>query len=157
MAEAKKHPNLGERWVEYEQTFLRKGALPPFDVGDTVDVMVTIKEGDKERVQVFNGTVIGRRGRGLNEMFTVRRIVQDEGVERTFPVNSPKIAGLEVKRRGKVRRAKLNYLRKRTGKATRLTERMLGQTATGTAAASEPAAAPAPAAAKAAGKEAPTA
>jgi large subunit ribosomal protein L19 len=124
MADSKKS-NLGERWVEFEQSFQRKTLLPEFEVGDTVDVMVTIREGDKERVQVFNGTVIGRRGRGTSEMFTVRRIVQDEGVERTFPVNSPKIAGLEVKRRGRVRRAKLNYLRKRTGKATRLTERML--------------------------------
>ena len=130
MADSKKSANPGDRWMAYEQTFLRKGALPTFEVGDTVDVMVTIREGDKERVQIFNGTVIGRRGRGLNEMFTVRRIVQDEGVERTFPVNSPKIAGLEVKRKGRVRRAKLNYLRKRTGKATRLTERMKTQTGT---------------------------
>jgi large subunit ribosomal protein L19 len=126
MAESKK-PNTGERWVEYEQSFLRKEPLPVFEVGDTVDVMVKIREGDRERVQVFNGTVIGRRGRGLGETFTVRRIVQDEGVERTFPVNSPRVAGLEVKRRGKVRRAKLNYLRKRTGKATRLTERVITQ------------------------------
>ena len=131
MADAKKKSNLGEQWVEYEQTFFRKGTLPEFEVGDTVDVLVTIREGDKERVQTFNGTVIGRRGRGLNAMFTVRRIVQDEGVERTFPLNSPKIAGLEVKRRGRVRRAKLNYLRKRTGKATRLTERMMGTSAAG--------------------------
>jgi len=132
--------NLGDRWVGFERTFFRKAPLPVFDVGDTVDVMVTIREGDKERVQTFNGTVIGRRGRGLNEMFTVRRIVQDEGVERTFPVNSPKIAGLEIKRKGRVRRAKLNYLRKRTGKATRLTERMMGQAAAD--AGSSPAAAP---------------
>ena len=116
MADAKKKPRTSATaGSEFEQTFFRKGALPTFEVGDTVDVMVTIREGDKERVQTFNGTVIGRRGRGLNEMFTVRRIVQDEGVERTFPVNSPKIAGLEVKRKGRVRRAKLNYLRKRTG------------------------------------------
>jgi large subunit ribosomal protein L19 len=128
MADAKKSENhLGDRWMAFEKTLLRKAPLPTFDVGDTVDVMVTIREGDKERVQIFNGTVIGRRGRGLNEMFTVRRIVQDEGVERTFPVNSPKIAGLEIKRKGRVRRAKLNYLRKRTGKATRLTERVVGQ------------------------------
>jgi large subunit ribosomal protein L19 len=113
--------------------------------------MVTIREGDKERVQVFNGTVIGRRGRGLNEMFTVRRIVQDEGVERTFPLNSPKIAGLEVKRKGRVRRAKLNYLRKRTGKATRLTERVMTQ-AEGASAPEAGAAASAPAAAPAAAK-----
>jgi large subunit ribosomal protein L19 len=144
MADTKgtKKSNLGERWVEYEQTFFRKSRLPVFEVGDTVDVMVTIREGDKERVQVFNGTVIGRRGRGLSEMFTVRRIVQDEGVERTFPVNSPKIAGLEVKRRGKVRRAKLNYLRKRTGKATRLTERMMTQTGDAAEANPAPKAAP---------------
>jgi large subunit ribosomal protein L19 len=129
---AAKRPNTGERYVEFEQTFLRKTPLPEFEVGDTVDVMVKIREGDRERVQVFNGTVIGRRGRGLNETFTVRRIVQDEGVERTFPVNSPRVAGLEVKRRGKVRRAKLNYLRKRTGKATRLVERMLQQGQAGT-------------------------
>jgi large subunit ribosomal protein L19 len=127
MASSKKTADQGDQWVGYERSFLRKVALPTFDVGDTVDVMVTIREGDKERVQIFNGTVIGRRGRGLNEMFTVRRIVQDEGVERTFPVNSPKIAGLEVKRKGRVRRAKLNYLRQRTGKATRLTERMMVQ------------------------------
>ena len=144
MADSKKSANPGDRWVPFEQTFLRKTALPVFDVGDTVDVMVTIREGDKERVQVFNGTVIGRRGRGLNEMFTVRRIVQDEGVERTFPVNSPKIAGLEVKRKGRVRRAKLNYLRKRTGKATRLTERMMPQPGTEAAPAADKAA-PSPA------------
>jgi large subunit ribosomal protein L19 len=127
MADAKKKTveNHGDRWAGFQKSFLRKSPLPVFDVGDTVDVMVTIREGDKERVQTFNGTVIGRRGSGLNEMFTVRRIVQDEGVERTFPVNSPKIAGLEIKRKGRVRRAKLNYLRKRTGKATRLTERMM--------------------------------
>ncbi len=122
-----------ERYLDYEKSFLRKQALPRFDIGDTVDVMVSIREGDKERVQTFNGTVIAKRGNGSNEMFTVRRIVQDEGVERTFPVNSPKIAGLEVKRKGKVRRAKLNYLRKRTGKATRLTERIVRE-AGGTAA-----------------------
>jgi large subunit ribosomal protein L19 len=151
MAQSKKSSDLGDQWVGFERTFFRKGALPRFDVGDTVDVMVTIREGDKERVQVFNGTVIGRRGRGLNEMFTVRRIVQDEGVERTFPLNSPKIAGLEVKRKGRVRRAKLNYLRKRTGKATRLTERVMVQGEAAPAAeaqAAAPAAAPAAAAPK---------
>jgi large subunit ribosomal protein L19 len=143
MAEAKKKTeNLGDRWVGFENSLLRKNALPAFEVGDTVDVMVTIREGDKERVQTFNGTVIGRRGRGLNEMFTVRRIVQDEGVERTFPLNSPKIAGLEIKRKGRVRRAKLNYLRKRTGKATRLTERMMAQPGAETGAAAPAAAAP---------------
>lgn len=94
-----------------------------FDIGDAVDVHTRILEGDKERIQIFSGTVIGRRGSGTREMFTVRRIVAGEGVERTFPVNTPKIAKLVVKRHGRVRRAKLNYLRGRTGKATRLTER----------------------------------
>jgi len=89
-----------------------------------VDVQVQIKEGDKERIQIFNGTVIGRRGGGLGESFTVRRIVQGEGVERTFPVNSPKVAGLTVKTKAVVRRAKLYYLRDRTGKGTRLRERL---------------------------------
>lgn len=94
-----------------------------FDIGDQVDVHQRILEGQKERVQVFSGTVISRRGEGMREMFTVRRIVQGEGVERIFPVHSPKIAKVEVKRTGKVRRAKLYYLRKRVGKATRLRER----------------------------------
>src|SRR6266566_8400967 len=97
--------------------------LPKFDIGDTVDVHVRILEGNKERVQVFNGTVIARRGEGVREMFTVRRIVQGEGVERIFPVNSPKIAKVEVKRAGQARRAKLFYLRDRVGKATKLKER----------------------------------
>jgi large subunit ribosomal protein L19 len=94
-----------------------------FQIGDTVDVHTRILEGDKERIQIFSGTVIGRRGFGTSETFTVRRIVAGEGVERTFPLHSPKIAKLEVKRHGRVRRAKLNYLRDRTGKATRLSER----------------------------------
>jgi large subunit ribosomal protein L19 len=97
--------------------------LPKFDIGDTVDVHVRILEGTKERVQVFNGTVISRRGEGAREMFTVRRIVQGEGVERIFPVVSPKIAKVEVKRPGEARRAKLYYLRDRVGKATKVKER----------------------------------
>lgn len=105
-----------------EASSLREKALV-FAVGDTVDVHTRILEGEKERVQIFNGVVIARRGSGTRENFTVRRIVGGEGVERTFPVNSPKIAKLEVIRHGKVRRAKLFYLRDRTGKATRLTER----------------------------------
>jgi large subunit ribosomal protein L19 len=96
---------------------------PAFEIGDTVDVHVRILEGQKERVQIFNGTVIARKGAGTRETFTVRRIVQGEGVERIFPVHSPKIAKVEVKRHGKVRRAKLYYLRERVGKATRLAER----------------------------------
>jgi large subunit ribosomal protein L19 len=105
-----------------EDAALRKD-VPPFQIGDTVDVHVRILEGQKERIQIFNGTVISRRGGGTREMFTVRRIVQGEGVERTFPLHSPKIAKIEVKRTGRVRRAKLYYLRERVGKATRLRER----------------------------------
>lgn len=105
-----------------EESSLRKEPLE-FDIGDTVDVHQRILEGDKERIQIFNGVVIARRGTGTRENFTVRRIVAGEGVERTFPLHSPKIAKVEVKRHGKVRRAKLFYLRNRTGKATRLTER----------------------------------
>src|SRR6266446_4603192 len=97
-----------------------------FEIGDQVDVHVRILEGQKERVQVFSGVVIGRRGHGMGAMFTVRRIVQGEGVERVFPLHSPKIAKIDVKRTGRVRRAKLYYLRKRVGKATRLRERRKG-------------------------------
>jgi large subunit ribosomal protein L19 len=87
-----------------------------FNVGDTVRVHTKVVEGDKERIQIFSGVVIGRRGHGLNEMFTVRRISYGEGVERVFPVHSPRIDKIEVERRGTVRRAKLTYLRKRIGK-----------------------------------------
>jgi len=97
--------------------------MPSFDIGDTVGVHVLIREGEKERVQIFKGVVIGRKGRGVNETFTVRRTVQSEGVERVFPVHSPRIAKVEVIRRGRVRRAKLYYLRERTGRAARLRER----------------------------------
>ena len=100
-----------------------KPEMPKFEIGDTVDVHQRILEGQKERVQVFSGVVIARRGEGMRETFTVRRIVQGEGVERVFPLHSPKIAKIEVKRTGRVRRAKLYYLRKRVGKATRLRER----------------------------------
>ena len=100
-----------------------KKDVAPFEIGDTVDVHQRILEGQKERVQVFSGVVISRRGSGMREMFTVRRIVQGEGVERQFPLNSPRIAKIEVKRTGVVRRAKLYYLRDRVGKATRLRER----------------------------------
>src|ERR1700729_2058570 len=116
-----------------EETSLKKDP-PKFDIGDQVDVHQRILEGEKERVQIYSGTVIGRKGEGMREMFTVRRIVQGEGVERTFPLNSPKIAKVEVKRTGAVRRAKLYYLRDRVGKATRLRERKV-KGADGTAAA----------------------
>ena len=99
--------------IESEQ--FRKEPLK-FGVGDTVRVHTKVVEGDKERIQVFAGIVIGRRGRGLNEHFTVRRISYGEGVERVFPVNSPRVEKIEVERRGSVRRAKLTYLRKRIGK-----------------------------------------
>lgn len=105
-----------------EQPHLKKDR-PQFEVGDTVDVATRIIEGDKERIQVFSGTVIMRKGRGINETFTVRRIVNNEGVERIFPVHSPFIASVTVKRSGETRRAKLLYLRNRVGKATRLTEK----------------------------------
>ena len=98
--------------------------LPAFNVGDTVKIHVKIKEGSRERIQTFEGTVIAKKHGGINETFTVRRISYGVGVERTFPVNSPKIAKIEVTRRGKVRRAKLYYLRDRVGKATRVKERI---------------------------------
>jgi large subunit ribosomal protein L19 len=100
-----------------------KKDVPNFEIGDTIDVHQKILEGQKERIQVFNGVVIARRGEGMREMFTVRRIVQGEGVERQFVLHSPKITKIEVKRTGQVRRAKLYYLRDRVGKATRLRER----------------------------------
>lgn len=105
-----------------EEESLREEPLS-FEIGDHVDVHTRILEGDKERIQVFTGTVIARRGSGTRETFTVRRVVAGEGVERTFPVHTPKIARLVVKRHGRVRRAKLFYLRDRVGKATRLAER----------------------------------
>jgi len=104
-----------------EQAFALQ-ELPEFDVGDTIDVHVLIREGDKERIQVFNGTVIRRRGGGLSATYTVRRIVQGQGVERTFPLHSPFVKKVEVKRSGRTRRARLYFLRERTGKATRLRE-----------------------------------
>jgi large subunit ribosomal protein L19 len=105
-----------------EESSLRED-IPQFEIGDTVDVHTRILEGDKERIQVFTGVVIARSGAGTREMFTVRRIVNNEGVERKFPIHSPRVAKVEVKRSGVVRRAKLYYLRDRTGKAVRLKER----------------------------------
>ncbi len=99
--------------IEKEQL---KDDVTPFNVGDTVKVHCRVIEGGKERVQVFQGIVIGKRGGGVNEAFTVRKIAYGEGVERSFPLHSPKIAKIEVVNRGKVRRAKLNYLRNRVGK-----------------------------------------
>ena len=100
-----------------------KKDTPHFEIGDTVDVYCSIKEGDKQRVQVFTGTVIARRGRGINETFTVRRMVGNEGVERIFPLHSPNIVDIKPIRSGKTRRAKLYFLRKRAGKAVRLAQK----------------------------------
>jgi len=105
-----------------EQTCL-KTDVPQFEVGDTVDVHTKILEGEKERIQIFRGVVIARSGSGTREMFTVRRIVAGEGVERKFPVHSPRLAKVDVQRSGVVRRAKLYFLRDRVGKAVRLKER----------------------------------
>lgn len=99
-----------------------KQDVPAFEVGDTVKVHCRIIEGEKQRIQMFIGTVIAKNNGGIAETFTVRRIVNNEGVERTFPLHSPKVADVEVVRRGKTRRAKLYYLRDRVGKATRLKE-----------------------------------
>ncbi len=108
-----------------EQAYIKKDR-PEFSVGDTVSVSVRIVEGQKERTQVFTGTVISRKGRGLNEMFTVRRIVNNEGVERIFPLNSPQVLAVKVLRSGHVRRAKLYYLRDRIGKSVRLRDKQRG-------------------------------
>lgn len=105
-----------------EESSLKK-EVPQFDIGDTVDVHTRILEGNKERIQIFNGVVIARAGSGTRATFTVRRIVQGEGVERKFPLHSPRVAKVEVKRSGIVRRAKLYYLRDRVGKAVKLRER----------------------------------
>ncbi|MBW7990247.1 MAG: 50S ribosomal protein L19 [Planctomycetes bacterium] len=100
-----------------------KKKIPHFEIGDIVDVHCRIKEGDKERTQIFTGTVIARKGRGVNETFMVRRMVGNEGVERIFPLHSPNVLNVRAIRSGKTRRAKLYYLRKRTGKSVRLPQR----------------------------------
>jgi large subunit ribosomal protein L19 len=112
-----------------EQSSL-KTEPPKFDVGDTVDVHTRILEGADERIQIFSGTVIAKSGSGTREMFTVRRIVSGEGVERKFPLHSPKIAKVDVKRSGVTRRAKLYYLRDRVGKAVKLRERKVDKAST---------------------------
>ncbi|MCK4628565.1 MAG: 50S ribosomal protein L19 [Sedimentisphaerales bacterium] len=117
---------VSELIEKVEQKQLKKNK-PQFDIGDTVDVHVRIVEGEKERVQVFNGTVIARKGYGINETFTVRRIVNNEGVERIFPVHSPSVVKVAVKRSGYTRRSKLYFLRQRAGKAVRLREVWTGK------------------------------
>ena len=110
--------NLIEK-IEKKQ---KRNDLPKFEVGDNVKVHVRIKEGEKTRIQIFEGLVIAKKHSGTKETFTVRKISYGIGVERTFPVHSPKIEKIEVTRRGKVRRAKINYLRTRTGKAAKVKE-----------------------------------
>jgi large subunit ribosomal protein L19 len=107
---------------QVESVYLRQ-SVPSFNSGDTVRVHVKVKEGDKERIQVFQGVIIGRRGGGTRETFTVRKISGGVGVERIFPLCSPSVDRIEVVRRGKVRRAKLYYLRNLRGKAARIEER----------------------------------
>ena len=108
---------------ELEQAQL-KSDLPEFGPGDTVRVQVRVKEGDRERLQAFEGVVIAKRNRGLNSSFTVRKISYGEGVERVFQTHSPLVASIEVRRRGDVRRAKLYYLRSRTGKSARIKQKI---------------------------------
>ena len=128
---------------EQAEKIAAKRQVPDFSPGDTVVVAVRVKEGERSRIQNYEGVVIARSGSGLNENFTVRKISYGEGVERVFPVYSPLVDGIKVVRRGKVRRAKLYYLRGRTGKSARIAERMRGvgvvesapPTATATAAA----------------------
>ena len=111
---------------EEEARLLKAKKIPEFQPGDTVRVNVKIKEGERERVQAYEGVCIARAGHGLDESFTVRKISFGEGVERLFPVMSPMIDSIEVKRRGAVRRAKLYYLRDRRGKSARIAERAMG-------------------------------
>jgi len=107
--------------LEQEQM---KQDIPDFSTGDTVSVQVKVKEGNRERLQAFEGVVIARRNRGLNSAFTVRKISHGEGVERVFQTHSPAIASIQVKRKGDVRRAKLYYLRERSGKSARIKEKL---------------------------------
>jgi large subunit ribosomal protein L19 len=108
--------------IRLAETSYERHDLPEVSVGDSADVAVKIKEGDRERIQTFSGVVIRVRGGGMGRTFTVRRIVQGEGVERVFPIHSPVIESIKITRKGKVRRSRLYYLRDRVGKATRLKE-----------------------------------
>lgn len=112
-----------KRIKELEEKYAKKDA-PKFEIGDTVAVHVKIQEEGKTRIQVFEGTVIKRKGSGIRSMFTVRRISYGEGVERTFPLHSPSIKNVDVKKKGSVRRAKLYYLRKRKGKQSKIAEKI---------------------------------
>ena len=121
---------IAELEREESQRLLDKRAIPEFRPGDTLRVNVRIKEGERERVQAYEGVCIARAGTGVHESFTVRKISFGEGVERIFPLLSPMIESIEVKRRGVVRRAKLYYLRDRRGKAARIAERQMGAATT---------------------------
>lgn len=128
------------RLQRLEQTF-PTNSVPVFEIGDTVRVHVKVIEGEKERIQVFEGVVIARKGKKISETFTVRKISYGVGVERVFPVNSPNVAKIDVMRKGKVRRAKLYYLRDKKGKQAKVPERDFSRTARKTKAAkNEPAA-----------------
>jgi large subunit ribosomal protein L19 len=124
------HPTI--KALEQEQ--LKKGAIPAFKIGDTVRVSVRVDEGDKTRTQLYEGICILKQGSGLRESFTVRRISFGEGVERNFPVHSPTVQKIEVVRSGKVRRSKLYYLRKSTGKKSRIEESKREETTAATSA-----------------------
>jgi len=131
---AKKNPRTkqseqlkGQDLIRSIENQYAKAKTAEFGVGDTVEVGVTIREGDRTRVQVFSGICIGRKGSGARETFTVRRIVQNEGVERIFPLHCPSIAHIKVQRRGKARRAKLTYLRKRSDRSARVRELLEGK------------------------------
>jgi large subunit ribosomal protein L19 len=114
---------MSQRLLQLVEQSSLKDKVDTFGIGDTVDVHTKIQEGNKERIQIFSGTVIAKSGSGTREMFVVRRIVAGEGVERKFPVHSPRIEKIDVKRRSVIRRAKLYFLRGRTGKSVRLEER----------------------------------
>ena len=125
--------NLIEQLEQEEIARLGK-TLPDFAPGDTIVVQVKVKEGNRERLQAYEGVVIAKRNRGLNSAFTVRKISSGEGVERTFQTYSPLVASVEVKRRGDVRRAKLYYLRERSGKSARIKEKLVRKEKPGAAA-----------------------
>ncbi len=127
--------------LERLQRTMTKKTVPQFEIGDTVRVHVKVVEGDKERIQVYEGTVIGRRGASNSETFTVRKLSYGVGVERIFPVHSPSVSRVEVVRQGKVRRAKLYYLRSKKGKTAKVSEReFTGESKVAVAAAGESAA-----------------
>ena len=124
---------MSQQLLNIVESKSKKTEVSPFEIGDTVNVHCRILEGEKERIQIFNGVVIARSGGGTREMFTVRRVVAGEGVERKFPLHSPRIAKVEVVRSAVVRRAKLYFLRDRVGKAVRLKERRVERKTTETA------------------------